>query len=230
MGETHNGAFDKLNPMEKEIANLTDRVWELGSLVVDATSKATLLLQTFDQRIVAEIMDLEEAINDLEVAIENDCLHLLEAFRPVSRELRMLIVIPKVVNDLERMGDQVVNVAERIEYLADKERLVSDLDFVKMCELASRMVTEAVSALIRQDSERARMVIEMDDELDVLNARSFDMLQRVMMQRPEMVRPAVSYLTISSNLERLGDLATNIAEQIVFIDEGQVIRHQSAIP
>ncbi|MBT4162679.1 MAG: phosphate signaling complex protein PhoU [Gammaproteobacteria bacterium] len=216
--------------LEKDLVRLSDRISELGSLVVDSTVKCMVMLQNFDQMIADEILRTEDHINKTEVDIEEECLKVLALHQPVAGDLRFLIVVLKVNNDLERMGDQVVNIAERIKFLADKERVVADLDFTSMGEISSKMVNQAVSSLVRRDSASAREVLAMDDELDALHARSYRVLQEAMKQNPEIVTSAVSYLTISANLERLGDLATNIAEDIIFMEEGEVIRHQDGLP
>ena len=216
--------------LEKDLVRLSDRISELGSLVFDSTVKCMVMLQNFDQMIADEILRTEDHINKTEVDIEEECLKVLALHQPVAGDLRFLIVVLKVNNDLERMGDQVVNIAERIKFLADKERVVADLDFTSMGEISSKMVNQAVSSLVRRDSASAREVLAMDDELDALHARSYRVLQEAMKQNPEIVTSAVSYLTISANLERLGDLATNIAEDIIFMEEGEVIRHQDGLP
>jgi phosphate transport system protein len=212
--------------LERDLVRLSDQISELGSLVTDATSKAIVMLQKFDLLIANEILTTEERINSTEVEIEEECLKVLALHQPVAGDLRFLIVVLKVNNDLERMGDQVVNIAERIKVLADMERLVADLDFIKMGEISSRMVSQSLSALIRRDADAARDILAMDDELDALHAKSYRVLQEVMVDQPQMVTQAVSYMTISSNLERLGDLATNVAEEIIFMEEGEVVRHQ----
>ena len=211
---------------EKDLIKLNERISELGALVVASAAKSTVMLQNFDLTMVDEILAAESVINDLEVELEEECLKVLALHQPVAADLRFLIVVLKVNNDLERMGDQVVNVAERVSFLKDQPRVVADIDFIRMGEISSNMVRLAMTALTRRDPNTAREVLAMDDELDTLHADSFKILQDVMRQDPDMIIPAVSYMTISSNLERLGDLATNIAEDIIFMQEGEVIRHQ----
>lgn len=212
--------------LERDLTRLGDQISELGSLIVEATSKSIVMLQNFDLLIADEILKTEERINSMEVEIEEECLKVLALHQPVAGDLRYLIVVLKVNNDLERMGDQVVNIAERIKVLADLERMVADLDFVQMGEISSRMVSKSLSALVRRDAVAAREILAMDDELDALHAKSFRVLQDVMKENPGMITQAVSHMTISSNLERLGDLATNVAEDIIFMEEGDVIRHR----
>ena len=212
--------------LERDLNQLSDQISDLGALVSESTSKCMVMLQTFDRGIAKEIVETEAEVNTTEVEIEEECLKVLALHQPVAGDLRFLIVVLKVNNDLERMGDQVVNIAERVSFLADKERVVADLDFVAMGDIASRMVNQSVKALVKRDSLMAREVLAMDDDLDAMHARTYRVIQDVMAGNPDIVIPAVSYLTISSNLERLGDLATNIAEEIIFMEEGEVIRHR----
>ena len=212
--------------LERDLNQLSNQISDLGALVSESTSKCMVMLQTFDRGIAKEIVETEARVNTTEVEIEEECLKVLALHQPVAGDLRFLIVVLKVNNDLERMGDQVVNIAERVSFLADKERVVADLDFVAMGDIASRMVNQSVKALVKRDSLMAREVLAMDDDLDAMHARTYRVIQDVMAGNPYIVIPAVSYLTISSNLERLGDLATNIAEEIIFMEEGEVIRHR----
>lgn len=211
---------------DRDLARLSDKISELGTLVVAASDKSIVMLQNFDLVLADEILEAERQINEMEVEIEEECLKVLALHQPVAADLRYLIAVLKVNNDLERMGDQVVNIAERVKHIADKERVVVDLDFRKMGEISSEMVRKSLHALVHQNVEEAREVLAMDDDLDAMHALSFTRLQAVMAEHPEMIVPAVSYITISANLERIGDLATNIAEDIIFMEEGEVIRHQ----
>lgn len=212
---------------EKDIAKLNEKISALGALIVESAAKSTAMLKNFDLSIADEITRSEVSCNEMEVDIENECLKVLALHQPVAADLRFLVVVLKVNNDLERMGDQIVNIAERVRFLKNQPRVVSDIDLVKMGETGAKMVRLSMDALLMRDSDIARKVLAMDDELDEHHARSFQVLQEVMKDNIEMIVPANSYLTISSNLERLGDLATNIAEEIIFMQEGEVIRHQS---
>ncbi len=211
--------------LERDLSQLSDRISTLGNMVIDSATKVITMLQNFDLVLADEILAAEQRINDMEVEIEEECLKVMALHQPVATDLRFLIVVLKVNNDLERMADQVVNIAERIRFIFDKKRVVADLDFDRMGEISSTMVRLSVRALVNQDAELAKEVLAMDDELDELHARSYQTLQKVMSEDNEIIVPAVSHLTISNNLERLGDLATNVAEEIIFMIEGEVIRH-----
>lgn len=211
--------------LDRDLSRLRDNVLDLGQRISDMLEKAIPMIQNYDRVLVQEVFSAEERINEIEVEVEEECLKILALHQPVAEDLRFLIVVLKVNNDLERMGDQIVNVAERIEFIADKERVVADLKLAMMADLCARMVNEAIMALTQQDVAKAKEIVLMDDELDSLHSGTYKQLNDVMMARPESITPSLSLLTISSNLERIGDLATNIAEEIIFMEEGEIIRH-----
>ena len=213
--------------LDKDLLRLENRIAELGELIIESTNRCIRCIETFDKTLTAEIVDNESIINEMEVDIEEDCLKILALHQPVAFDLRFIIVVLKVNNDLERMGDQALNIAERINFLSDLDRLVLDLDFNTMGAICRNMVEKSLEALKQRDVERAQEVVDMDDEVDALHSRNYRVLQKAMEVDPKIVTTAISYLTISNNIERLADLATNIAEEIIFMEGGQVVRHQA---
>ena len=214
--------------LDKDLLRLENRIAELGELIIESTNRCIRCIETFDKTLTAEIVDNESIINEMEVDIEEDCLKILALHQPVAFDLRFIIVVLKVNNDLERMGDQALNIAERINFLSDLDRLVLDLDFNTMGAICRNMVEKSLEALKQRDVERAQEVVDMDDEVDALHSRNSRVLQKAMEVDPKIVTTAISYLTISNNIERLADLATNIAEEIIFMEGGQVVRHQAS--
>ena len=214
--------------LDKDLLRLENRIAELGGLIVESTNRCIRCIETFDKTLTAEIVDNESVINEMEVDIEEDCLKILALHQPVAFDLRFIIVVLKVNNDLERMGAQALNIAERINFLSDLDRLVLDLDFNTMGAICRNMVEKSLEALKQRDVERAQEVVDMDDEVDALHSRNYRVLQKAMEVDPKIVTTAISYLTISNNIERLADLATNIAEEIIFMEGGQVVRHQAS--
>ena len=214
--------------LDKDLLRLENRIAELGELIIESTNRCIRCIETFDKTLTAEIVDNESIINDMEVDIEEDCLKILALHQPVAFDLRFIIVVLKVNNDLERMGDQALNIAERINFLSDLDRLVLDLDFNTMGAICRNMVEKSLEALKQRNVERAQEVVNMDDEVDALHSRNYRVLQKAMEVDPKIVTTAISYLTISNNIERLADLATNIAEEIIFMEGGQVVRHQAS--
>ena len=213
--------------LEKDVNQVRNRILDLGEMVADSIETASAMIQNYDLVLVNQVYEVEYLIDTIEVEIEEECLKVLALHQPVSENLRFLIVVLKVNNDLERMGDQLKNIAERIEYISDKDRVVADLNLHSMAELCSKMVKESIVALTQQDAKRARTVLKLDDELDIMHAATYKTLTKVMLEKSESIRAALSLLTVSSNLERIGDLATNIAEEIISMEEGEIVRHKN---
>ena len=213
--------------LEKDVNQVRNRILDLGEMVADSIETASAMIQNYDLVLVNQVYEVEHLIDTIEVEIEEECLKVLALHQPVSENLRFLIVVLKVNNDLERMGDQLKNIAERIEYISDKDRVVADLNLHSMAELCSKMVKESIVALTQQDAKWARTVLKLDDELDIMHAATYKTLTKVMLEKSESIRAALSLLTVSSNLERIGDLATNIAEEIISMEEGEIVRHKN---
>ena len=213
--------------LEKDVNQVRNRILDLGEMVAESIETASAMIQNYDLVLVNQVYEVEHLIDTIEVEIEEECLKVLALHQPVSENLRFLIVVLKVNNDLERMGDQLKNIAERIEYISDKDRVVADLNLHSMAELCSKMVKESIVALTQQDAKRARTVLKLDDELDIMHAATYKTLTKVMLEKSESIRAALSLLTVSSNLERIGDLATNIAEEIISMEEGEIVRHKN---
>ena len=167
----------------------------------------------------------DDRINHREVLIEEECLKMLALHQPVAADLRFIVAVLKVNNDLERMGDLAVNIAERAAYLATQEPLQVSLDFPKMAEGVRDMVRESLDALSNMNPRLARHVLTMDDEIDEANRGMFDILQELMHRDPSTIERAVHLLSASRHLERIADLATNIAQDVVYMSEGRLIRH-----
>ena len=167
----------------------------------------------------------DDRINHREVLIEEECLKILALHQPVAADLRFIVVVLKVNNDLERMGDLAVNIAERAAYLATQEPLKVSLDFPKMAEGVRNMVRESLDALSNMNPRLAQHVLTMDDEIDEANRGMFNILQELMHRDPSTIERAVHLLSASRYLERIADLATNIAQDVVYMSEGRLIRH-----
>ena len=214
--------------LQRDLEQLRKQLIHLGSRVETSTRKIVEAIVKRDPSDLVELEAAEEDINRLEVDIENECLKILALHQPVAGDLRFLIVVLKVNNDLERMGDQAVNLVERVQAIADAKPMPVTLPFDEMGEYVKRMVSLALEALLKSDTNVARQVLDMDDHVDELHASVFETLRAVMRDDPDSIPAAVSCITISTNLERMGDLATNIAEEVIFMEEGSVIRHENA--
>ncbi len=213
--------------LQRDLDSLKKDIVHLGSLVQNSTQSVIEFWGTKSEQQLQEVLEYEDRINELEVDIEEHCLKVLALHQPVAIDLRFIIVIMKVNNDLERMGDQAVNISHRVKSLIDGPELPISLPIDEMTNAVQRMVSLSLEALVSQDPAIARKVVDMDDIVDDLNARTYDLIRETIQANPSLVNSAMSMATISSNLERIGDLCTNIAEEVIFMVEGQVIRHQS---
>ena len=213
--------------LQRDLDSLKKDIVHLGSLVQSSTQSVVEFLGTKSEQQLQDVLEYEDRINELEVDIEENCLKVLALHQPVAIDLRFIIVIMKVNNDLERMGDQAVNISHRVKSLIDGPELPVSLPIDEMTNAVQKMVSLSLEALVSQDPAIARKVVDMDDIVDDLNAQTYDLIRETIQSNPSLVNSAMSMATISSNLERIGDLCTNIAEEVIFMVEGQVIRHQN---
>ena len=212
--------------LQRDVETLKKALMDISVMVEDAINKAILALVDRRTELARDVMHGDNEIDQKEVMIEEECLKILALHQPVAADLRFIIVVLKVSNDLERMGDLAVNITERAAYLSTHPPLQVALDFPLMAEKVRMMVRESLTSLINRDTELAREVLAKDDDIDDLNRDMFVSLQDLMRSDTNTVERAVHSLSASRHLERIADLATNIAEDVVFMVEGELIRHR----
>lgn len=212
--------------LHRDLDHLAKEVLSLGALVEEATNHAIEALIHRRPELAERVLQGDDQIDQREVEVEIDCLKMLALHQPVAADLRYIVAVLKVNNDLERMGDLAVNVAERAHYLAQHDPIGVSLDFETMGELVKRMVRDCLDAVVRRDVDVARRVMADDDRVDEINRGMFGILEQAMNKDPSTIKRAVHLLSASRHLERIADLATNIAEDVVFMVDGAVIRHQ----
>lgn len=213
--------------LERDLDSLKRELLDLCAMAEDATNKAILALTDRRPELAEEVRRGDDAIDEKEVKIEEDCLKILALHQPVAADLRFIVTALKVNSDLERIGDLAINIAERASYLASHEPLAVPMDFPKLVERAQSMVRRSLEALFARDAAAARDVLKMDDEADRLTKEMFKALHKVMHDDPSTIERAVNLLSASRHLERIADQATNIAEDVVFLVEGEIIRHEN---
>lgn len=199
----------------------------IASLVDTAISKAVIALTLQRTDLANEVMHDDDEIDTKEVYIEEECLKILALHQPVAADLRFVITVLKVNNDLERMGDLAVNIAERAVYLATHEQLNIALDLPSMAEGVTNMVKASLDALTNRDTKLARKILVMDDEIDAANRKMYIDLQDLMYKDKTTIKRAIHLLSASRHLERIADHATNIAEDVIYMAEGSLIRHRT---
>ena len=212
--------------LQRDLEHLKKEILTMGSMVEEATNRAILALVDRRPELAEAVINGDDRIDYKENEIEEDCLKTLALHQPVAADLRFIIVVLKVNNDLERMGDLAVNIAERAAYLSTHEQLNVSLDFLRMVEGVRTMVRKSLDALIGMDTSLAREVLDMDDDIDAINREMYITLQGLMRKEPDTIERAVHMLSASRHLERIADLTTNIAEDVVFMVDGELIRHR----
>ena len=212
--------------LHRDLDKLKKEMLRLGNMVELAINNAFLALNNRDSSYVEEVLTNEEQINEMEVQIEEECLKILALHQPVAVDLRFLVVVLKVNNDLERMGDIAKNIAERAKDLMESD-VIPDLGqpMQGLPDLVRTMVTSSLDSLVKLDDQLARKIIEMDDEVDQINRDMYVAVKSLVAEQPSIADSAINLLSCSRNMERIGDLATNIAEDVIFVVEGKVVRH-----
>ena len=217
--------------LQRDLDQLKKDVLQLGYRVETAINNSIICLIDRRPELAENIFSGEQLINEKEVQIEESCLKILALHQPVAVDLRFIVVVLKVNNDLERMGDFAINIAKRALFLASKNPIQYPTEFTQtMAKSITIMVRDSLESLITLDATMARNVIAMDNDVDDANRQMYVKLQALMKEDSTSVERAVSLLSTSRYLERIADLATNIAEDVLFMVEGEVIRHQDLSP
>lgn len=212
--------------LRRDLDALKKEILTMGAMVEEAANKAISALMDRRPELADEVIEGDDAIDDKEVHIEVECMKILALHQPVASDLRFTVTVLKVNNDLERMGDLAVNIAERVRGLAGSRPAGVPVDFREMIETVRRMVRWSLDALVNLDTALARKVCQEDDHVDRIHGQMFGILQEIMKRDTETIEWAIHTLSVSRNLERIADLSTNIAEDVVFLAEAEVVRHR----
>jgi len=212
---------------ERELEELNKQLLLMGGRAETIVLKSVEALRRLDRDLANEVFADDKAIDRMELDIDERCLKLLALQQPMARDLRLITAALKICNDLERVGDHGVNIAGSVMRLADKPLLKPLIDIPRMAELASDMLHESLDAFVRRDAEKARRICIRDDAVDRLNDQIFRELLSYMVEDPKTITRAMELILVARNLERVADLATNVAEEVVFIAEARVIKHHA---
>lgn len=211
-----------------ELKNLKDQILAMGGNVELAIEAATQALMQRNPEGFKKVHDLEASINREHMEVDQACLQLLARQSPLAADLRLVVAVLKISTDLERMGDQAVNIAHNAKDYMEVEPIKDLIDIPLMANEARVMVRDALDSFVRQDANLAREVLKRDDLVDSLKDKVFQDLIQFMTKNPNQVEPALDLILIARNLERVGDHATNIAEDVIFAATGVDIRHGSS--
>jgi phosphate transport system protein len=212
---------------EADLQALRNRLLTMGGLVEERVHRAVHALVHRGEEDAQRVIATDKEVNDLQMDIDDRCLRLLATQTPLAVDLRLITSAMKINADLERIGDQAVNIAESALVLIPQPPLKPLIDIPRMAQVAEKMIRDALDAFVKRDAELAREVLRRDDEVDELKDQVFRELLTYMMADPGTIQRALSLILISRNLERIADHATNIAEDVIFIAEAKDVRHHA---
>lgn len=211
--------------LQKELEKLKKRILSLGAMVEEHVRMAINAVELRDANLAEEISRTDYEIDDFEIEIEEDCLKVLALHQPVAIDLRFIIAVIKINSDLERVGDEAVNIAQRIRIIAKRKRLDIPFNYSLMAEKAAYMLKRSLDALVNMDDHLAVKVCCLDDEVDDMQSQAYDVIKQAISEHPDRVSYLINLLLISRHLERIADHATNIAEEVVYLVQGEIVRH-----
>jgi phosphate transport system protein len=209
----------------RELDKIKKKILSLGALVEERVRMTSAAVDNRDAAVAEKIIDTDWEIDEMEVDIEEECLKILALHQPVAVDLRFIIAVIKINNDLERIGDQAVNIAQRVLTIAKRPEMKFVFDYSPMAEKAEAMLKMSLDALVNMDLDLAFKVITLDDEVDAIKKLAYDRIKEAIKQTPDRVGYLINLLLISRHLERLADHATNIAEEVIYLIEGEIVRH-----
>jgi phosphate transport system protein len=212
---------------DEQIAALNQQLLLMSGHAESIIRKAVEALMRRDPALADQVFADDKLIDRMEIDIEEACIQLLALQQPLARDLRLITSALKISNDLERVGDHAVNIAGCAKELVGKPPVRPLADLPELSDKATAMLRDALDAFVRRDPEAARLLVRRDDEVDDLHRRMFADLMGRMIADPQQVDRSMTFVLVGRNLERIGDLATNIAEEVVFIAEARIIKHHA---
>lgn len=212
--------------LEHRLNDLKKKIIKYASLVREMTEKSFAgLIEKTDKK-AREVIDvLEEKVNGDEVMLDEECINLIALYQPEAKDLRIVMMISKMVNDLERMGDKAVNIAESVIYLYDKPPVKPYVDLPRMLDETVRMLDDSIAAFVNEDTALAYQVLERDDIVDNYRDQNLRELITFMISDPSTIERSLHLLRIARNLEKIADLTSNICEEVIYIKEGRNVKH-----
>ena len=217
--------MEQRHHFEDDLRALKNRLLSMGAMVEERVHQAVQALMERNAAAAERIVAGDQEVNDLQIEVDDRCLKLLALQQPMASDLRLITAAMKINADLERIGDQAVNIAENSLKLMNNAPLKPIIDLPRMAEIAEAMTRDSLDAFVRKDVTLARSVLARDDEVDQLKDHIFRVLLTYMMADPGTIERALSLILVSRNLERIADHATNIAEDVIFVVEAKDVRH-----
>jgi phosphate transport system protein len=213
------------NHLQKELDLLKAKILDVGSLVEMSLFRAIKAVTELDQVAFERVIQEDNKIDQLEVELEEDCLKVLALYQPVAGDLRFVVSVLKINNDLERIGDLAVNIARIGSYLAQEEPIKVPFNFEEMSTCVREMLKSSLDALVNMDADLATKVCKDDDKVDAIHRKMYGTVYEEIAKNPNRSKSLIHYLSISRHLERIADSTTNIAEDVIYMVDGVIIRH-----
>ena len=211
--------------LQREIEGLKRNILALGAVVEDRVGMAVKAMQNRDAGLAKQVIELDSEIDDLEVEIEEECLKIIALHQPVAVDLRFIGTVIKINNELERIGDQAVNISERTINIARRNPVDTRFDYTEMAKKTQKMLKMSLDSLVNTDLDLAVKVVLLDDEVDAIKHEIYDKVKVVLAKYPDHVGYLINLFLISRHLERIADHATNIAQEVIYLIEGKIHRH-----
>jgi phosphate transport system protein len=215
---------------DEELSHLNGVVLQMGSLVEKAIKESVQALVDRDDTLAKRVLDGDHQVNALDIEIDEESIRLIALRQPKAGDLRLITTAMKITTDLERMGDLAVNIAQRAMELNREPVLKEYIDIPRMREIAQGMTRDALDAFVRRDMKLAKDVIMRDDEIDDLKHKILSELLFMMTENPSIICRAMRITFVAQYLERIADHATNIAEMVLYLIEGKIVRHTEKLP
>jgi phosphate transport system protein len=212
---------------QDELEQLKTRLLEMGGIAEEQVRTAVKGLVDRDHALIDQVLVGDDPLNSLHIEIDSRCFTLLALYQPMAADLRTIVAAVKINTDLERVGDLAVNIAEAARRYVAHAPVKKLIDIPRMATIAQTMLRDALDAFVRRDTELAQQVLNEDDRLDSLKTQIFRELLTYMLQDPGTIEPALDLILISRHLERIGDHATNVAEDVIFIVSAKDVRHHA---
>ncbi|MBN1833378.1 MAG: phosphate signaling complex protein PhoU [Deltaproteobacteria bacterium] len=210
---------------QRELEQLKKRILALGAMAEERVRMAIKAMENRDGELAERIITTDYEIDEAEMDIEEECLKILALHQPVAVDLRFLSAVIKINNDLERIGDEAVNIAQRVQIITRHEKLGIPFDFSAMAKKAEIMLRTSLDAVVNLDLDLAVKVIVSDDEVDVFEKEAYDVIKKAIETYPDSVGHLLNLFLVSRHLERIADHAQNIAEEVIYMIEGEIVRH-----
>lgn len=210
--------------LDRSMLRIKREILSLGAMVEDRFKRSVTAVQTEDLEQAQFIIDTDFKVDEREIEIEEECLKMLALYQPVATDLRLIVAVIKINNDLERIADYAVNVARRY-IISSKNPNKFKYDYTAMGDLAAKMLKMSLDALVTMDVDMAYRVREMDKMVNIMRNDAYGIMKKDIQKHPQMVEEIINMYLISRHIERVGDHTTNIAEEVIYLIEGEIIRH-----